>query len=139
MKYKRPKHSTKGRLINEIGKIHLQILKIKRNGPRCEICGRIGNVGRFHILSVARHPRLRFVDENVLITCWLPCHYLWHHAGPNDPRCIRIMERIIELRGPDYEERLLDREQYIGKHDELYLRCLKESMTKELEALNAKI
>ena len=136
MRYKLPKTSDRGRLIAKIGSIHFDILKIRRGGLQCEICGKkTSGIGRFHILRTATHPRLRFVDDNVLLACWMPCHNAWHHFGPNDPRNKRTMARIIELRGPDYEQKLLERERYVAKMDGLYLLALKETMLKELATL----
>lgn len=42
------------------------------------------------------------------------------------------MARIIELRGEDYEEKLVVREKYIGRMDLLYLKCLLKDFEKEL-------
>ena len=129
--------SDRGRLRKAMGELHLEILRLRR-GNRCEICGLPGNVGRFHILEVSTHPRLEFVDDNVLLAHWLnncQAHYLWHHFGPHDNRNIRTLNRIIALRGENWNEKLLERERYVGKMSGVYLLALHESLKKELEAL----
>lgn len=131
------KQSDRGKLRKEIGAIHLKILKFRR-GPQCEICQTVfGDVARFHILTVAAHPKLEFVDENVLLYShrhWYTCHEPYHHDRDSKLGQM-IMRRIVELRGPDYKQKLLEREHYVGKMDGLYLRCLKETMSKELASM----
>ena len=137
--YRISKISDRGRLIKACDKLHFEILKLKR-GARCEICGIQGNVGRFHILAVGSHPRLRYVDDNILLVHWMQncqAHYLWHHAGPADRRNIRTLNKIIELHGSDYEQKLLERERFSGKMDTLYLQALKMTFEKELVTLKA--
>jgi len=99
------KCSTKKILRDKTGALHLKILKFKR-GEICELTGRRSDtLGRFHILDVARYPRLEFHDENVLISSWYGdgAHFDWHH---NFYKARDIEKRIKQLRGEDYEERL---------------------------------
>ena len=129
------KLSDRGKLIKACDKLHFEILKLKRNA-RDEISGMpASGLGRFHILSTGAHPRLRYVDDNVLLCNWYPFHFGWHHWGANDPRNNAIIKKIVELRGADYEQKLLERERFTGRMDTLYLCAIKESMTKELKSL----
>lgn len=133
MLYKRtgPKSDRK-KLREQIGRLLLEKLKKDRhNKGVCQICGRSGVVGKFHILAVGTHPRLEFSETNILLTCWLPCHFFWHHGGPNDPRNKRTLERIAELLGPDWEQRLREEERMMGKHDELYLLAKLQELKKD--------
>lgn len=99
MKIHKSKKSNRKTLRDQIGKLQYAKL-LRERGPMCEICKRRPAQGRFHILSVGSYPRLEFCDENVLLACWLPCHYTWHH----DYRKAReIDKRIKELRGEEYE------------------------------------
>ncbi len=78
------RHSERGLLRKEVGRLHLALLK-KQRGDVCEFCGKPGqNIGRFHIIEISRAPRLEFTDENVLLSHWLEgcqVHYHWHHYG----------------------------------------------------------
>ena len=124
--YRKPikNKSSRKKLREAIGKIHFEILKIRRGGFD-EIDGRPANgLGRFHILEISTNPRLEFVDDNVLLVNWLPHHFNYHHYGPASKRNELTMNRIVELRGPDWRDKLLERERYIGKMDGLYLLAL---------------
>ena len=73
------KRSSKARLMQKIQDIMRDILKIER-GDKCQLCGRESdNLGVFHVLPVGGYQRIRFNFENVLLTCWFPCHFDWHH------------------------------------------------------------
>lgn len=100
--------SARGGLIQRTQDIMREILKIER-GDWCEICGvRRENMGVFHILPVGKYPRIRFQFENVLLSCWIPCHFNWHQTFK---AAKEIDKKIKQLRGEDYEDRLalLDR------------------------------
>ena len=114
------------KLKDKLGELHLRVLKLERNNSdTCEICGRRGVVlGRFHILRTASHLRLEYIDENILLTDWFPCHNAWHSSGANDPRNIQTFNRIIELCGKNYKDKLLLIEKTIDKHSMLYLEAL---------------
>lgn len=134
MKYRKINNrSDRKKLRDEIGALQLRLL-IAERGAIDEITGRPSNkLGRFHILRVARCPRLEFEPENILLTEWMPTHYAWHHYGPNDPRNIATHDRIKTLRGPDYETRLKEIEAFKQRHDMLYLQALKISFTQLLK------
>ena len=134
------KTSDRGRLRKEIGRLHLQVL-LKQRGCRCEFTGKEGGPGdfaRFHIIPVARRPRLEFADQNIIIY-WRKDYYVWHDPYHHDQRSVlgqRIISKIIELRGPNYETDLYDIDRYTGKHDKLYLLALRQQfkdIAKELE------
>ena len=135
MKFKSVKiKSDKKKIRDAIGKIHLELLRKKR-GDRCEICGKQCVTGRFHIIRVAQAPRLEFVDENVLLSCWMPCHYAWHHNGADDKRNASIVLRIKELRGENYQDTINAIQAYKTKHDTMYLLALLQTMKQELKSL----
>jgi hypothetical protein len=137
MKYRIPKKSDRKKLREEIGRLHLQILRIKR-GDRCEICQvPSDDLARFHIITVAADPRLEFIDENVLIYArnhWHCCHEPYHRDiyGVLGQRIVR---RIEELRGKNYRRELKLRSRYVGRMSGMYLLALRENMKQELETL----
>ena len=79
-------------------------LKIER-GDRCEVCGRTNKIGLFHILTKEECPRLRLHSYNILLTCWMPCHY-YYHQNKDDFRAQRTIAKIKELIGEDYKKKL---------------------------------
>ena len=79
-----------------------KILFIER-GSTCELCSTRQASGLFHILPVGRFPKLQFHPRNVLLACWQPCHFVFHH---DYYRARKIVERIKVLRGENYEEDL---------------------------------
>jgi len=137
MKYKLPKTSDRGRIRKRLGKLHLAILQTKR-GDRCEICGKPDkDLARFHIFTVAAHPRLEFFDDNIFLYArshWHYCHEPYHRDRDSKLGQF-IMARIKDLRGKDYLEKLREAERWAGKHDGLYLMALERNFKKELEAL----
>ena len=137
MKYHTLKPSSaRGRLKGVTGDLHLKLLRLQR-GNKCEISGDANCVvGRFHILRVSSHPRLEFESENILLCRWFPEHYAWHHNGANDLRNAKTLARIKELKGEDYEEKLLKIEATKQRHDMLYLEALKLYLKSEIGRLN---
>ena len=129
--------SPRGALLIEVDSLHFKYLKlIRQNTCKCEICGRMPvNIGRFHILRVGRYPRLRYYDLNGLLAGWECCHYPWHHYGPNDPRNLKTLEKIIYMRGESYMDILLLADKTQDKHNMVYLRILKEFFKKEIKVL----
>ncbi len=96
------RRSKRSSLIKSCDELMFRLLRLKRN-ERCEICGKREGLGTFHILSKAVCPRIRYYEDNLLLTCFFPCHHLWH----SDPlRALPILKRIKELRGKDFEMRL---------------------------------
>ena len=77
---------------------------IKERGSKCQICGKIGTVGLFHIKSRGAYPRLTFYIPNLLLAEWYPCHANWHH---NFYQAREIEKRIKEICGKDYEDELI--------------------------------
>ena len=96
--------SPKMKLIEEIEDLLRAKLK-KERGNICQICGKkiCRPVGLFHILSKKDYPRLRFHEFNILLAGWFSCHHDFHHNPYKSPA---IIERIKELRGKNYEDRL---------------------------------
>jgi len=121
------RRSERGRLIKKIEALIFKQL-LKERGARCEICGRTKGLGLFHILPKSTYPRLRFCKENLLIVCWYPCHYNWHH---DYYKAKKIEQRIIKLRGKDYLERLKALNLMTPKLSMFYLRTLYEALKTE--------
>ena len=87
--------SSRARRIQAVQDIIRDILKI-RHGAKCQFCGRKEDLGVFHILPVGLYPKIRFFMQNVLLSCWKPCHYTWHH----DPhQADRFKAKIAALKG----------------------------------------
>jgi hypothetical protein len=104
---KRIGRSIRGKKLDAMDKLMTKILRITRNN-RCEICNRqANNLGGAHILPKSIYPRLRYHEENLLLMCYLPCHFNLHHYADNDPPNRRTIEKIKELRGENYREKLL--------------------------------
>ena len=129
--------SPKGKLIKKIDDLIRAELKRDR-GDRCEICFRTSDnlpypLSTFHILPKGNYPRIRFHKENLLLACWSPqyyigfCHNIWHH---NPFKRDKIEKRIIELRGPDYEDRLKVLNATAPKITATYLKMLYEAYKK---------
>lgn len=109
-----------------------KILRHER-GEKCEICGKkSGKVGLFHILPKGRYPNIRFNKFNLLLACWFPCHFFFHH----DPfKARKILDRIKELRGPDFEDKLKIISRMEGKMSICKLTMYRESLKKEIERI----
>lgn len=123
------RRSDKKILRDEVGALHREKLKRDRdNYDRCEICGRSPvNLGRFHIMAVGEYSKLEFLDENVLLTCWFPCHDSWHHSVEE---AIKIKEIIKKLRGEDYREKFLLCNKTHESITMVYLQMLKRVFSK---------
>lgn len=132
------KRSGKKKLRDKIGALHFKILKRLR-GEKCEICGNTVYLGRFHIIRVSRAPRLEFYDGNVLIACWWKCHYAFHHYGANDPRCEFIVKRIKELKGDNYEEKLMAMNFIMPRLNNFRLELIHTAMEQEWENLKGNV
>ena len=129
-KYIRKRPRTK--LIESMERILYDILVYER-GERCEICGGTYNLGLFHILPKGEYPRIRFYKQNLLIAGWYCCHFHWHHnfyTGRD-----RIIPRIKELRGENFEEELRALDITATPLTDTYLRALKRALEKELKQL----
>lgn|SRR3990167_1966923 len=137
MKYHINPKSDKKKLRDKIGKIHLEILKIKhKNFDTCEFCNKKTNrLGRFHVLNVGEHPRLEYIDKNIILSGWYCCHFKHHHYGSYNPKTKYIEDRLIELLGPNYRDELLIIEKGMPVMSMFYLECLYHSMANELKNL----
>jgi len=111
------KKSDKKKIRDRLGSLHLKLLRSQR-GEVCQICGRVSsNLGRFHILPVGKYPKLEFVSENVLLACWHPCHFSWHHSSILDERNKNTLARIKLICGDDFEDKLNAQNELSGKID----------------------
>lgn len=129
------KVSVRQKIIKKCDKLLSQIILLER-GSMCEICGKRSNLGAFHILNKGTYPRIRFNKANILIAGWYCCHHPYHHNYYTARD--RIIPKIKELRGDDYEDELRKLDAIAPKHNTLYLELLHEALKIELEALNAK-
>jgi hypothetical protein len=68
------KRTERAKLIEKIEKL-IRAKKLKECGGICQFCGSQSKLGLFHILSKGAHPRIRLYEDNMLISCWMPCHY----------------------------------------------------------------
>ena len=135
MRYRINPKSDKKKLRDKINALQFDILKIER-GEKDELTGRPANgLGRFHILPVGEHPRLEFCPLNILLVNWMPYHFWWHHYGRKSKKNDWTENRIKEIKGVDYEERLLIIEKSMPIMSMFYLECLYHSFKSELMAL----
>ncbi len=121
----------------DIQNLMREIMKIER-GDRCQICGadgRIKPVGVFHILPVGGYQRLQFRFENVLLSCWFPCHYNWHH---DFEKAVRVKERIVAIKGENYKYDLMLMERTIPRMTSFYMDQIFFAYQKMLEDLTGK-
>ena len=120
------RRSARKKLRDELGNLHLQILKKERdNYDTCEICGNKTRLCRFHIISVGECLRLEFHEYNILLTCWHPCHFNWHHDYYKGKE---IEKEIMRLRGENYRDKLLILDRTQPRHTDLYLNTLRHAL-----------
>ncbi len=114
--------SFKKYLKEEVGKAQLEYLRLFRHNEHiCDICKKYRPfLSRFHILPVSKYSKMEFVDENVLLTDWLPCHEKWHH---DYEEAKHIEARIMEIRGLHYKEKLITMNALQPKQTEMILSC----------------
>lgn len=127
------KRSAKGVQFQRMQDTMRAILKIER-GEKCQLCGRHGvDLGVFHILPVSTHPRLRFNFENVLLSCWFPCHHSWH---TNIYKAKEIEKRIMAILGKNYKDRLEIQNVTSPKLSVFYINILEAGLAAYLKDLN---
>ena len=124
--------SSRQAVIKFCDKLLFEILKIER-GNRCEICGR-PNPAPHHILEKGTYPRLRFVKQNILLLCWMPCHFAIHHYTHENPAYKRVQEGIERLLGADYREQLLVAEKMQSQQNMTNLGFLRMALKQELKS-----
>lgn len=129
--------SAKGKLTITVKSLFRKILLLMR-GWKCEICGKVfteknlRNLTVFHVLPTGQYPRLRFHFENVLLACWHPCHFNWHH---DHEKGLPIKKRVKELLGKDYKARLEKLDARAPKMTGIRIELIYVELTKRLEAL----
>ena len=79
---------------------------------------------------------MEFVDENILLTDWLPCHETWHH---DYEKAKNIEARIMELRGLHYKEKLIALNAIQPKQTEMILSAMLHWYKLETENLKKKV
>ena len=124
-KKKRKKKTERAELIEECEKL-IREGKFRTFGRKCQFCNRTTSLGLFHILSKGAHPRIRLHEDNLLISCWLPCHYTFHH----DPFFARdvIFPKIVQICGETWEQDLLELERSEPKLGIVRLREIREEL-----------
>ncbi len=121
--------SDKGAIVKQIDDLLLIQLK-KERGDICEIHNRkCANIGKMHILPKGKYPRIRFNTFNLILAGWF-CSHFWTHHDSEDPRAIYTKQRITELRGPDYKDRLLFANKIAPKLTMTYLQGYLYALTK---------
>ena len=132
------KKSYKKFLREEVGKAQLEYLRLFRHNDHiCEICGKYRPfLSRFHILPVGKFVKMEFVDENILLTDWLPCHHLWH---THYEQAKSIEARIMEIKGLHYKEKLIAMNALQPKQTEMILSCKLHWYKLEAENLKKKL
>lgn len=122
------KQSERGRLKTEIDTLFRAYI-LETRPHICQWCNRPAegrNLHVSHILPRGSHPKLRWVELNILLLC-LNCHLQVWHKNP-----ILAHEFMVRIRGEDYKQKLLLVELMKEKQTMFYLRNLK--MWYELEA-----
>ncbi len=147
-RYKRiPKKSARKKLIDDC--LNLIRLQMKNEyGNFCQLCGKPQKdlsmpLSLFHILPRSLHPKLILCKENLLLACWIKekyyymkaptCHNIWEHQkffknGALNPKWVAVENKIKELRGKDYKEKLLIQEKIMPKITMFYLSCFYEGL-----------
>ena len=134
-----PKKSGRQRLIERTEDLTREILKIER-GNKSEISGRSDvRLGLFHILPKGLYPRIRFHKENLLLCEWLPYHYWWHHYSEKDHVNWYTVQKIKELCGANYRDRLLTLNMSAHPLSDVYIGMMYEARRQELKELKHKI
>ena len=123
------KKSDKAKLIEKCEAI-IREKKFKLFGRKCQFCGNTSGLGLFHILSKGTHPRIRLLEDNLLISCWFRCHHDFHH-NPYFARDV-IFPKIRKICGDDYEVNLLEAEAMAPKLNMVRLEEIYEELKESL-------
>jgi len=118
------KKSDRAKLIDRLDALTREIL-IKERGLQCEIHPNKNctQVGVMHILSKGSHPRLRFYEPNLTLAGWF-CSHFWTHHNSDDPRAKYCFQRLEEMYGKDYKEKLYVANRIAKQHTKGYLELL---------------
>jgi len=121
---KKGKKSGRGKLIARLDALTKELL-IKERGLHCEIHPdkNCTQVGVMHILSKQSHPRLRFYTPNLVLAGWF-CSHFWTHHNSDDPRAKFCQQRLEEIYGKDYKEKLYVANRFSKQHTTGYLKIL---------------
>ena len=125
--------SSYSKLIKECDKLFFEVL-IKERGRKCEICGSFKQIGTFHILDKKNYSRLRYKQINALLACWWGCHHVYHHSYYEARD--RIIPKIKELRGEDYEDQLKALNAISEPLNTFQLNLLKVAFQRELDVIH---
>ena len=123
----------RARIIQELDNILREILYIER-GKKCEVCGRTTGIGVAHIRRKGRYHRIRWHRVNVLILCWLPCHYHFD-TKRDDPRAERVIRYIEKIRGDSFENVKLE----LAALDKIQPRLTKFELYRKLAGLRMEL
>lgn len=138
MKFYRKKgkpKSDRAKLIKRLDDLTRELL-IKQRGRKCEIHPNknCAQVGVMHILSKQSHPRLRFYEPNIVLAGWF-CSHFWTHHNSDDPRAKYTKQRLKEMYGEDYEDKLYLASRLAKQHTIGHLQMLGIYMTQKLKSL----
>lgn len=129
-KLRKNSKSERSKLIKKCDELFFKVL-VKERGRKCEICNKTKGIGPSHILSKQKYPRLRYSQQNIILMGWYCCHQPYHHDY-YDARD-RIVPKIKELLGNDYEEQLKILHETMSPTDTTTLRFMKAAYEKVLE------
>lgn len=115
--------SKRQKLIEECETL-IRKLKVSTFGEKCQLCGKTGQLGLFHVLPKGAHPRLRLHEDNMILAGWFCCHFPFHHDFYKARDL--IIPRLKALLGENYEETLLEIEKTAPKLDEIRIKELIE-------------
>lgn len=129
-KGKMRKKSERGQIIEECLSIIRKQLKQRYNN-KCQVCGKeASNLGVFHILPRGLYPKLVLHNKNILLVCWNPCHDHWHRHRTDSPQGQLVQDKIIQLRGQNYERDLKLIDTYHPSLNLTYLKTYLASLEK---------
>ena len=124
------KRSSRGKILDRLDALQFTLLKLRR-GAKCEICGGTKCLGTFHILPKRPYVGIRYHEFNLLIAGWYCCHHPFHHDYyvARD----RIVPRIKELRGEDYEDKLHGLDVMASRMSAFQLSMIEISLKQEIK------
>jgi len=74
---------------------------------KCEVCGaQDPRSGLHHLVERSQCPKLIVHRQNLMLLCWY-CHIFSLGKTKDHPAYRKVDQKIIELRGEDYREKLL--------------------------------
>ena len=107
-------------------------------GNVCQVCKLPRtDCGTFHIKTKKAYSTLRYAPQNLTWAGWFCCHNPWHHDY-FDARD-RIEPIIKQLKGPDYEDKLIKLSQQLPGLSTPVLEELNERLKKRYKQLKEEV